>query len=292
MSVSLREQAPPGYASLNDLLAAATFREEMERHGLADLDALFAATGDDLHKPGLPSWRGRRRITLPTEGGERTLYLKTFGDAPAGALRPVRRLAPRVRSLAGVEWYWSRRLHELHIPTFRVVAFGERIEKNRATRSAVLSEAVPGKSLEEWAREWTLNDRSMIDAASRGVCDIARKLHAAGLVHRDLYLSHLYFDPDSPEDRQVHLIDLNRVMTPTFRTGRWIVKDLAALNYSVPGRLMPRGRRLAWLLAYMGQSRANANARRLLLKIEGKTAQIARHDARRRVRLAKETGNS
>lgn len=290
MSVSLHDQAASGFAAMNDLLVAEAYREDLESNGLTDLDALFASTGDDLNKPGLPSWRGRRRITCSTESGDRTLYLKTFGDAPNSALRPVRRLAPRVRSLAGVEWYWSRRLGELEIPTFRVVAFGERIEKGRATRSAVLSEAVPGKSLELWAKEWTPNDRPMIDAAARGVCDIARKLHAAGLVHRDFYLSHLYFDPGAAKDRQVHLIDLNRVMTPTFRSGRWIVKDLAALNYSVPDQLVPRARRLAWLLAYTQGSHLDANARRLLLKIEGKTAQIARHDARKRARIAKEAG--
>lgn len=290
MSVSLGMQAPAGYEPLGDLLVAGGDRADLERIGLTSLDALCASGGDDLDKAGLPAWRKRRRIKIKTETGERSLYLKTFGDAPRRALEPVRRLAGKVRSLAGVEWYWSRRLIELNIPTFRVVAFGERIQDGRPTRSAVLSEAVPGRSLEAWAQQWTTGDRSSIEAAASGVCDIARKLHAAGLVHRDFYLSHLYFDPAAPKDRRVHLIDLNRVMAPRFRAGRWIVKDLAALNYSAPAELAPRGRRLAWLLAYLGATCADAKTRRLLLKIQRKTSQIARHDARRRARIAKEGG--
>ncbi|MEM7273622.1 MAG: lipopolysaccharide kinase InaA family protein, partial [Actinomycetota bacterium] len=57
--------------------------------------------------------------------------------------------------------------------------------------------------------------------------DIARRLHAGGLVHKDLYLCHLFVAKGGDE---VTLIDLARV-TKT-RSRRLRVKDLAALLHS------------------------------------------------------------
>ena len=61
----------------------------------------------------------------------------------------------------------------------------------------------------------------------RAAADIARRLHAGGLVHKDLYLCHL-FVPKGNYD--VTLIDLARVTRS--RSRRLRVKDLAALLHS------------------------------------------------------------
>jgi len=72
----------------------------------------------------------------------------------------------------------------------------------------------------------TLDPREAVRAAA----DVARRLHAGGLVHRDLYLCHLFV----PEGRaEVTLIDLARVTKTTSRRRR--VKDLAALLHSARG---------------------------------------------------------
>lgn len=63
--------------------------------------------------------------------------------------------------------------------------------------------------------------------AVRALADLARRLHACGLVHRDLYLCHLFVAPGSDE---LTLIDLARMERSTARRRR--VKDLAALYWS------------------------------------------------------------
>jgi tRNA A-37 threonylcarbamoyl transferase component Bud32 len=67
-------------------------------------------------------------------------------------------------------------------------------------------------------------------AAVRAAADVARRLHAGGLVHKDLYLCHLFV---AKGGRDLTLIDLARVTRTTSRRLR--VKDLAALLHSAKG---------------------------------------------------------
>jgi tRNA A-37 threonylcarbamoyl transferase component Bud32 len=60
--------------------------------------------------------------------------------------------------------------------------------------------------------------------AVRAVADLARRLHACGLAHRDLYLCHLFVAPGGYD---ITLLDLARLERTTSRRRR--VKDLAAL---------------------------------------------------------------
>jgi hypothetical protein len=69
---------------------------------------------------------------------------------------------------------------------------------------------------------------------------------------------------------------------------RWIVKDLAALNYSTPARVASTADRVRWMKMYLGVRRLDATSRRLLYRVVGKTERIARHDAKRAVRHAAE----
>ena len=58
----------------------------------------------------------------------------------------------------------------------------------------------------------------------RAMADVARRLHACGLAHRDLYCCHLFAHPGATE---LTLIDLARLEKTRSRRRR--VKDLAAL---------------------------------------------------------------
>jgi hypothetical protein len=116
-------------------------------------------------------------------------------------------------------------------------------------------------------------------------------LHRCGFVHRDLYLSHIFHDAEARPEESLHLIDLQRVHRPRGAGRRWIVKDLAALNYSVPPRLVRRTDRLRWLTYYLGTPKLDASARRLVYRIVGKTQSIARHDRRRTARWGHRSEN-
>jgi hypothetical protein len=179
------------------------------------------------------------------------------------------------------------------VPCARPVALAEELRGLREVRSVIVTEAVRGDSLERWASQWTWADRATVRALIGVLAKLVARLHAGGYVHRDLYLSHIFFDPAAPLTDSLCLIDLQRMIRPTGGLGRWIVKDLAALNYSAsptrgdatgPSDVVSRADRLRWLKLYLGAVKLDGSARRLAYRVIGKTLRIQRRDARRRLR--------
>jgi hypothetical protein len=78
------------------------------------------------------------------------------------------------------------------------------------------------------------------------------------------------------------LIDLQRVQYRRWWRDRWVVKDLAQLNYSAPPEAISCTDRLRFLKTYLDVDRLGRRERRLIRRIVAKTARIARHDARKR----------
>ncbi len=266
-----------------DLTISEGYEELLRRHNLNSLDALFAySAGERLDKLGLDPWRQRWRMTFEEGGKTRTLYLKRFQVPPRAARSSVRRSGSGAASLAGNEWEWIQRFAADGIPCVQAVAFGQEMRGFREVRSAILTSAVAGQSLERWAADWSAADRTTIRRLIPATADLISRLHGRGYIHRDLYLSHLFFDPSQPIEQSLFLIDLQRVIRPQWCFRRWIVKDLAALNYSTPSHLVSKADRVRWLRGYLGIEKLDDMARRLLYRVVGKTQRIAERERRRR----------
>ena len=282
---------PGAVVLLNDLNVVAPHEALLRANHLDSLEALFTiARGESLGKPGLDRWRERIKLVLSHDGVKSTCFLKRFTSPPRRARREVGRSGSAARSVAGMEWAWMGRMVRDHIACVQPMAFGQELVGGRERRSAILTKAVPGKSLEAWMSEWSEADQPVIRGLIDPVAGLVARLHNAGYIHRDLYLSHVFYDPTAGLERSLHLIDLQRVRRPRLRLRRWIVKDLAALNYSTPARLVSRADRLRWLKRYLGVPRLDTSARRLAYRVMGKTLSITRHDRRRAVRLSAPAG--
>jgi hypothetical protein len=267
----------------NQLTIAAGYEELVKRHHLDSLDALFShSDGERLDKPGLDPWRQRWRLTVEDGGDTSTFYLKRFHAPPTAARRTGLRSGSGASSLAGNEWEWIRRLTADGIPCVQAIAFGQELAGSREVRSAILTAGVAGRSLERWVDEWAAGDRTTIQRLVAATAGLISRLHGHGYIHRDLYLSHVFYDPSQPIERSLHLIDLQRVIRPRWRLRRWIVKDLASLNFSTPSRLLSGTDRLRWLRQYLGIEKLDASARRLVYRVVGKTRRIAERDQRKR----------
>lgn len=130
------------------------------------------------------------------------------------------------------------KLDAIGIPTTPLVAFGER-GFNPATKQSFLVTRDLGNivSLEDYCADWLENPpadkfkRELIIA----VATLAKKLHEAGLVHRDFYICHLCLDADllAKGKIKLYLIDLHRVTMGQTLKGRAVIKDIAALYFSV-----------------------------------------------------------
>jgi len=270
-----RSDERPGVAVRGGLLVREGYRDALEARGLGTLDDLFAfAGGEHLTKASLPPWRQRIRFVLPEAG---TLYMKRYVSPPVGEQLGRMRAGVLTGSHARLEWQRIRGLEAAGIGCVRWAAFGEERSGCWERRSVLVTAAVPGESLEAYvARRPERVSRWWLQELAR----FAARFHAAGWVHRDLYLCHVFFDPEDPGE-PFRLIDLARVIRPRWRRRRWRVKDLAALDYSTPAAVATRADRLRFLRAYLGERRLSRQGRRLARLVARKTRRIARHDARR-----------
>ena len=92
----------------------------------------------------------------------------------------------------------------------------------------------------------------------RKVADAARRMHGAGMNHRDFYLCHFHimardWTGDEPEhDIHLPLIDLHRAQIRSFVPQRWLMKDLGALLFSAIDCEITDRDLVAFLKIYLG----------------------------------------
>ncbi len=251
---------------------APAFTALMRRIGL-DARAVFA-------DPRIAPWRSlpdRDNCTLDDTddaGSRLRLHVKRY---PAAAGRPG---GP---TTADLEQAGHQLLVDAGIPTAPLVAWGVLTDGRSFTIWRDLAGFTPGDKLVEQGFKF--------EPLLEPTAELAAKLHAAGLHHRDLYLCHFMIDPlavgDLPPSTQVsptesspvQLIDVARVRRlpgwPLRR--RWIVKDLAQFWYSTTKLAVTDDQRERWLAAYS----AARGIRPVSLRgaILRKARSIGRHDA-------------
>ena len=129
---------------------------------------------------------------------------------------------------------------------------------NPATRqSAILTESLESKvTLEDFETTESDLKRKLIAE----VATMARKMHQAGINHRDFYLCHFLLDLPLVEDRDdapgaplvLHLIDLHRAQIRQNVPRRWIVKDLGSLLFSAFEKNLTKRDLLRFVRVYSG----------------------------------------
>jgi hypothetical protein len=199
------------------------------------------------------------------------------------------RCGPARRGTAWNEWRWLHSLAAAGVPAAEPIAYGEEVVAGWERRSAVVIAGVPGVSLERWC---AARREPLSGSVRRALADLVAAFHALSVAHRDLYLSHIFGDGLESEAPALRLIDLQRVVDSR-RRRRWIVKDLAALNYSTPAHAASPRARLRWLKRYLEQcepegrepgARFGRRDRILMRRIVGRSELMRRHDLKRRRR--------
>lgn len=198
--------------------------------GTAAFDRIFGLTGKVFrHVEG--------RQTLRVEIGGQAYFLKRHhGYGWKSILRTLSSGHWPVLS-ARNEVDAVRCLESAGISTVEVVGFGER-GRNPATReSFILMRELTGcQDLERLCATWSRQPPTSTfrRALIASIAETTRKMHAAGLNHRDYYLCHLWLkcETEVSEPLHMHVIDLHRAMrhrrVPLF----WLIKDLAGVLFS------------------------------------------------------------
>ena len=279
----------------------ARYMSALRAAGLDGYDRVMAFDGGTkLGKPGLASYRERVRITLNIDGASQVVYLKRYRRPPLR--EQLRRMVTfRLRrGSAEREMHYIRHLGILGIPTMTRIAYGSRMRGWFERDGFAMTAQVPGASLETLAEAWNSDRptdccgglpspatrRAIIEQLAR----IAGRMHGHDLFHRDLYLCHVFLSERADGRVVLSLIDLGRMIRAPRRRKRWIIKDLAALDYSSPRPLVTRADRLRFLYHYLEpwkdcpEAIFRREVRRIAASVVNRTQRMARHDAARKRR--------
>ena len=211
------------------------------------------------------------RRTLRTEAGGRAFFVKIHRGVGWGEILK-NLLSGRLPVLgAGNEWQAIKRLASLGVDTMHGVAFGQR-GNNPATQHSfiVTEELAPTISLEDFCANWPAVPPALAlkRALIARVAEMARRMHAAGVNHRDFYICHflLHLDPaPSAAALKLSLIDLHRAQVREKTPRRWRDKDLASLYFSALSIGLTRRDRLCFLRIYFADDLRSIIAREAAL---------------------------
>ena len=173
------------------------------------------------------------RCTLRVQVGGRPYFLKRHRGV--GWLEILKNWAVGKRPVLGAvnEYLACRHLAAHNLPAPRVAAFATEGGNPARRRSFVLCEELAGyDSLEAVAANWAetpqspLARRRLIVAAARFV----RRLHEAGVAHRDLYICHLMLHRQcwAQGEARLAVLDLHRARLQPKLSAYWRKRDLAA----------------------------------------------------------------
>ena len=200
--------------------------------------------------------RGRRTVRVVLDG--RPYFLKFHWGV--GWLEILKNWLVGKRPVLGAEneFRACRHLEQCGLNAPRVAAFAAAGGNPAARRSLILCDELAGfVSLEDVVDGW---DDSPPEPASRrrlvmAVARFVRRLHEAGVVHRDLYLCHLLLRADAWAAGEVELavLDLHRARIVSPVPDYWRRRDLAALLFSALDTPVHRHAWLRFVRVYSGR---------------------------------------
>lgn len=213
----------------------------------------------------------RRTLRFEMEGG--AYYAKYHKGGSVGELlKNLLSLRMPVFS-AKNEWEAIEHLHRHGVDTMTAVAYGYRGVAPLWTESFLITEELKNCiSLEDvflkdvW-KTLTVSERKDL---VRLLAETMKKMHEAGVNHRDCYLCHFLW---SREENRLYIIDLHRSQIRTRVPHRWLLKDIASLYFSSISQDIPSTYFLRFAKVY-GQDKLKD----LLPSISKKVEKIQRHN--------------
>lgn len=258
LSIDARRESKPAGANTETLdqgriTVADGFLPLLRANGLDSFEQVMARTGGAVFR----DFPGRRTVRLElkkADGGVQAVFLKRYeSNYLSLAGKWARRFGwPGAEDESLREWRMIRETGSLGIRTATAIALGQERTGRTALRSFLMTAEIPGAvDGIAWAEQLPPLERRRFLLR---VADLARRFHAAGLVHKDFYLGHVLVSPGAggPE---LFLIDLQRATRPCCFRARWVAKDLGALAYSMYNAGGSRTDVLRCYLAYCGKAR-------------------------------------
>lgn len=271
------------YERINGLVVNTRFKDVVSEQGLLEPGKIFSfKRGSELYKPGLGR-RFRMRFEATRVGVRNWFYLKRVHHPGLG---------DQIDRILCGSWRISSCRHEqkmikalglCRIPTPIVVAWAEKMFGCYERASALVTLGLIGQSLEVYVPKYFSRAADRVEIIKRRkwirkLAELIGRFHRNGFCHRDLYLSHIFIGFRKDGEPIFYLIDLARCFKMGMRRQRWIIKDLSALNFSSPMRIISRTDRMRFLLTYLEKAKLDAKDKKLVKKILTKCERIERHN--------------
>ena len=219
-----------------DITCDPEYESRLSAAGLLGFDSLFTRRDLQVVKAKLAQ---RQTLSTSLPDGT-TVFIKRYP-------RLRSRLLSKAPTPARREWLALQFLRNAGAPTMRPLALLEEREGRLVRRAALMTLGLNAPhTLEEVANEAMAPARR--HALARDLGRITRRMHDAGVNHRDYYFVHIRVGAGD----KLYITDLNRADLRRVVPQRWIVKDLAALHFSAPPGVTSADR-VRFLRAYTGK---------------------------------------
>ena len=268
------DPANSGFLSAEDgaMWLDGTYRRVLGANGLMQFNEVMTVSGGRCEKalPDREVWHFRiEGAGQPPRG----IYVKRHHERTWDSrLRAIFGLPP-APTPGRIEADNVGRLTAQGIAVMRLIAYGEKLHADGLQESFVITE-----ELEEYAElhhylrrnfsgKPTRSGERRLSRLIRDIAGIVRRFHGAGYNHRDLYCRHFFVKEHASGEREIRLIDLQRVQRRRWRRRRWIVKDLAQLAWSAPQACIHCKHKIAFLHEYFGVKKFSPKQKRLIRSV-------------------------
>ncbi len=180
--------------------------------------------------------RGRKTIQVVL-GGKSYFIKQHFGVGWAEIFKNLMAFKKPILG-AMTEVNAIQKLNSIDIPTTPLVAYGQQGCNAATMQSFVMTEDL-GEiiTIEDLCADWQSYPQSFKNALIKAMAELASKLHGAGLAHRDFYLCHFVLkkqdvNTEPATVKNLHLIDLHRMLQGQASSGKAVMKDIAGLYFS------------------------------------------------------------
>jgi len=237
----------------------------LQKNGLNSFDAVMACKDGEMMR----SVPGRSTVKIALrrpDGGGQIVFLKRYKPEYLSFWNRMLRLLhwPGADDEALHEWNAISQLRASGFNTATPVAVGQERHAGIVTRSFLLTaEIVGGIAAHDYTRKLDAKSRGKLSAQ---IADLTRRFHAAGFVHQDHYLSHIFIVPAKKDgvEPQFFYIDLQRLIRPRLLRKRWVVKDLGMLAYSAQLSKASRSDMMRFCQVYFQRNRLAASDKRIV----------------------------
>jgi len=257
--------------------------------GLADFDSFFNNHDMKTIKH-VRKERATYHLKKTTELGEIDIYIKktTYNQLTSWLKSKLKFKNENPSALYELENLLA--FKKAGLPVAEPVAAGAK-KNGRLIQTFIATHALPATTrlsdyiISNWSNH---PDTTKTASAKKGknalierLATIAKRMHGAGFNHRDFYLVHFLLDETSLE---IYLLDLNRAQKRTTVPHRWIVKDLAALDYSAGADNVSNTDRIRFLCCYLEKKKLGNTGKALARKIRRKSESMRAHSRKAKAR--------